>query len=226
MEIYYEDESIVVVRKPAGIDSQTGRTFAPDMVSLLKRELFLRSGKTDPYVAAVHRLDRNVEGVMVYGKTPQAAANLSSQIRSREMRKQYQALLTGPLHQTKGTLTDWIVTDPKKNVSAVVSGREPGAKKAVLHYEIHPMREGDFLPGFPLEEEERLRLWVADIDLVTGRHHQIRVQFANAGAPLYGDCKYNPSLAEKREPVRLGLCARALTFRHPASGRTMRFSLF
>lgn len=225
MEICYEDESVIVVRKPAGIESQSGRTFAPDMVSLLKKELFLRTGKPNPYVAVIHRLDRNVEGIMVYGKTAQAASNLSRQVQNHEIQKQYQALLTGRLPEHSGTLTDWLWVDKKNNLTTVVCGDYLGAQKAVLHYALHPLGETDLFWSFPLGEEERRTLWVADIDLITGRHHQIRVQFANAGAPLWGDCKYNPAFAGRRDISRIGLCACALTFRHPVTGRTMRFTL-
>lgn len=225
MDIRYEDDSIIVVRKPAGIESQSGKTFAPDMVSLLKKELYMRTKKPDPYIAVIHRLDRNVEGIMVYAKTKQAAASLSRQVQNHEMKKTYKALLSQKPQKESGKLVDFLVADQKTNYTTVVDEKTTGAQKAILSYIAKPMSDKDPFGELSLTKEEKSRFWVAEIHLVTGRHHQIRVQFANAGMPLWGDCKYNPEFVGRRDVTRVGLCACGLVFRHPVTGKKMEFTI-
>lgn len=225
MDIRYEDDAIIVVRKPAGIESQTGKTFAPDMVSLLKKELYLRTKKPDPYIGVIHRLDRNVEGIMVYAKTKQAAANLSRQVQNHEMKKTYKALLSEKPQKESGKLVDFLVVDKKNNYTTVVTEKTPEAQKAVLSYVAKPLSDKDPFGQLPLIKEEREHFWVAEINLITGRHHQIRVQFANAGMPLWGDCKYNPAFVGRRDVMQVGLCACGLVFRHPVTGKEMKFEI-
>ncbi len=225
MDIRYEDDSIIVVRKPAGIESQSGKTFAPDMVSLLKKELYMRTKKPDPYVGVVHRLDRNVEGIMVYAKTKQAAANLSRQVQNHEMKKIYKALLSEKPQKESNELVDWLVVDKKTNYTTIANEKTPNAQKAILSYMANPMRDKEPFCALPLTEEEKKCFWVAEINLITGRHHQIRAQFANAGMPLWGDCKYNPAFMGRRDILQVGLCAYKLEFRHPVSGKKMNFTI-
>lgn len=225
MEIRYEDDAIIVVRKPAGIESQSGKTFAPDMVSLLKKELYFRTKKPAPYIGVIHRLDRNVEGIMVYAKTKQAAAVLSRQVQNHEMKKIYKALLSVKPQKESGELVDWLVADKKTNYTTVVGEKTSGAQRAILSYKARPICDEDPFSELLLTKKEKEQFWVAEISLVTGRHHQIRAQFANAGMPLWGDCKYNPEFIGRRDIMRVGLCACGLTFRHPVSGKEMKFTI-
>ncbi len=230
LDIIFEDPYILVVRKPAGIESQSGKSLAMDMVSLIKNELVFRQKKEgkrkikEPYVGVIHRLDRPVSGVIVYAKTPEAAADLSRQIQQHKMEKRYYALLCAMPVEPIGTLTDYLIQDKKNNRSYVTdqSKDEKDAKKAVLQYEIVDL--GTF-HGFDLirKVESNHPFYLADILLVTGRHHQIRVQFANAGCPLWGDTKYNPEWIGKKSSGQIGLCAYELTLEHPISKKKLTF---
>ena len=188
-----------------------------------------------PYLGVVHRLDQPVEGLLVFAKTKQAAASLSAQLSSDSMSKEYLALADGIPLAKKGTLTDYLLRDGRQNRSAVVKPGTQGAKKAILNYTC--------LQTDPTRNQSLLK-----IHLVTGRHHQIRVQLAHAGLPLVGDCKYHSAAgtgwqdtAPSPENTRtapicdraeksssgssLALCAYRLTFRHPATGREMEYQI-
>ena len=181
-EILYEDDQILVCHKPAGVPVQTKKIGTQDMESILKNYLFIHSshhaGHKPPYLAVIHRLDQPVSGILVFARTPAAAKNLNQQLQNDQFEKYYQAVVCGVLPDS-GTLTDYLVKDGRTNTSRTCSKNTPGAKKAVLSYEI-------------LETSEVTGLSVVQIHLGTGRHHQIRVQMAGAGAPLWGDNKYNP----------------------------------
>ena len=194
-EIIYEDDDILVCRKPAGIATQTKRLGQKDMESILKNYIAVnnrKAGRTQPpYIGIVHRLDQPVEGVMVYAKTPQAAAKLSAQVKKRFVGKHYYALVQLPegkqsmeeigLDQ-KGTLENEIAFDAKHNVSAVMPQKTKDTKHARLDYEVVAQRGQKLL---------------LDITLHTGRHHQIRVQLAHAGIPIVGDIKYGDCPAKQ-----------------------------
>lgn len=211
VKILYEDAHIIVVVKPAGMPSQAERSTSMDMVSYLKNMLVRRDKIKNPYIAVVHRLDRPVGGVMVYAKTPKAAASLSKQVSERSISKEYMAVLCGDLPQEKGTLTDWLLKDGRTNMSQVVAeNSHKDAKKAVLNYQVLD------------EKEVEGKIYsLVHIHLETGRHHQIRVQMAHAGAPVAGDMKYG-SCTERRFR-NTALFSSALEFVHPATGKQMRF---
>ena len=213
VQILYEDKAVIVVVKPAGMPSQPDQSLAMDMVSFLKNHLARTAkGKGEPYLAVVHRLDRPVGGVMVYAKTKEAAAALSAQIQKGSMKKSYQAVLTGILTPKTGTLTDYMVKAQGSNLSQVCTAKTPGAKKAELKYKV-----------IRTKYEEGVQYALVDIDLLTGRHHQIRVQMAHAGAPLYGDSRYNPAFKDKAGWSDLALFAYKLTFTHPVTKKVMTF---
>lgn len=211
-EILFEDNDIIVCRKPAGIAVQTASVSSPDMVSVLKNYLFMQSKNPvsgEPYLAVIHRLDQPVEGILVFGKTKKAAANLSSQIQNGRFQKYYQAITEGVPPKPEGTLCDYLIKDSRSNTSRVCSSDTSGSKKSSLSYRI-----------LNKKEEKGVSLSLLEISLHTGRHHQIRVQFANAGCPLLGDRKYNPSGI----PVtNLALCACRLVFYHPVTKEKMQF---
>lgn len=206
-EIIYEDSSVIVCRKPAGIPVQTSKTGMRDMVSILKN--YRSRKKEDPYIGVVHRLDQPVEGVMVFAKTNRAAADLSRQIASRSADKYYLAVADGIFEESQGEMTDWLLRDGRKNVSEVVPEGTPGAKKAVLSWKV-------------LAREKQLKQTLLEINLHTGRHHQIRVQTAAAGHPLEGDRKYNPSCSMSDH---VALCSFRIGFDHPETGKHMEFSI-
>ena len=209
--IIFEDKDILVCHKAAGIAVQNARIGAADMESSLKNYLALKNTETVPYLGVVHRLDQPVSGILVFARTPAAAKNLNQQLQNDQFEKYYQAVVCGALPDS-GTLTDYLVKDGRTNTSRICSKNTPGAKKAVLSYEI-------------LETSEVTGLSVVQIHLGTGRHHQIRVQMADAGAPLWGDNKYNPEFVNKRGYFPIALRAFRLSFCHPTTGKRMEFEV-
>ena len=233
LDVLYEDKDVLVVVKPAGIESQTSRRLEPDMVSEIKNYLHRKAQEAkklstglspkastvtvEPYVGVIHRLDKPVRGVMVYAKNQKAAAHLSRQVQDGKLEKIYQAVVCGKPVDNVGKYVDYLLKDGKTNTSRIVDKSAAGTKRAELEYQI-------------LEEKEQgdgaVRSLV-EIHLHTGRHHQIRVQFAHAGWPLLGDTKYgNTTVAGTAgSPAYRGvaLCAYSLDFTHPGNGKKMSF---
>lgn len=212
--ILYEDKYILVCHKPAGLAVQNARIGVPDMESALKNYLAGQNPGNPPYLGIVHRLDQPVEGVIAFAKTPEAAAGLSRQMTSGQWGKEYLAVTDRRIEKASGTLTDFLKKDARTNTSGVVSADTKGAKKARLSYEIK-----DEINDGRTETGKRI---LVTIHLETGRHHQIRVQMANAGMPLLGDRKYN---SRDMSGLSLGLCAHRLTFVHPKTGKKQEFCI-
>lgn len=214
LEILHEDEDIIVCVKPYGMPVQGDKSHDTDVLSYLKNHVFENEELEDePYLAMVHRLDRPVGGVMVFAKNQSAAAKLSDQMQDGNMVKFYQAVLTGELPQESGVLEDYLVKDGKTNTSKVVKKGTKGAKKAQLAYEVLDVFETD--AGI---------LSYVLVELITGRHHQIRVQMASRGCGIYGDTKYNLQFAKvKKKYQQIALFATRLEFTHPATGEHMVF---
>ncbi len=201
MEILYEDNSIIVAVKPTDAVSEQapdGRGFAD-----------LLAAHVGGYIGVVHRLDRGVGGVMVYAKTPAAAASLSRAIAAHEMQKEYLALVHGALPEPSGSMRDLLFHDRTKNKTFVVDRARKGVKEALLDYETLRLHE----------EESHVQYSLVKIRLHTGRTHQIRVQFSHRGHPLLGDGKYG---AHDRCPIAL-FCHR-LAFLHPVTRKQLVFS--
>ncbi len=213
LKVLFEDEHIIVCHKPSGIPTQTKKVGAVDMVSLLKNYLYKnQKEKKEPYVAVIHRLDQPVEGILVFAKTPFAAKELSKEIQQgASFGKYYKVVLCGVPLEKSGVLENYLVRDGKTNTSRVVSKSEKDAKKAVLFYEV-------------MAETSKHAL--VRIKLDTGRHHQIRVQMANIGCPIWGDTKYG--LQEERVGKtwqQIALCAYRLEFVHPKTKKKMEFEV-
>ena len=207
VRILYEDADILVCVKPAGTASQTKRIGEQDMVSLLKNYR-MKKGE-EPYLGLVHRLDQPVEGIMVFGKNPQSTAGLNEQMKDGDFGKIYLAAVQGFLPDKEGRLENYLKKDGRKNVSIVVPKGEPGAKRAVLEYQV-------------LQREEHRPISLVRIRLRTGRHHQIRAQMAHLGVPIVGDGRYGK---EKERGQALKLCACELNFRHPKTHEELRFQI-
>ena len=215
--ILYEDREILVCHKPAGIAVQNARLGAADMESSLKNYLALKNPGKMPYLGVVHRLDQPVEGILVFGKTPEAAKSLSAQITAGKMEKIYLAVTYGKQAEAgkkEKVLEDYLKKDGKSNTSSVVNAHTPGAKKARLSYEVL---------GEAVDAISGKKKWLLRIHLDTGRHHQIRVQMAHAGMPLAGDRKYGAGTNVTIGAGSLALCAASLTFFHPVTGKVMKF---
>lgn len=215
LNILYEDTHIIVCVKPAGVPVQTKSLGTKDMESLLKNYLVHSSrenGQSAPYLAVIHRLDQPVSGILVFAKTPSAARVLNKQMQQHDFVKEYQAVVTGHLPKKTDTLSDYLVKNGRTNTSSVCSKGTFQAKHAELTYTV--TKTVDFPP-----------LSVVNVRLKTGRHHQIRVQMANAGAPLWGDAKYNPQFGAGRGNYPIALCANHLSFHHPITQKEMEFEI-
>lgn len=255
--ILHEDNDIIVCHKPAGIATQTARVGQADMVSEITNYLASKEGAAgkSPHVSVVHRLDQPVEGILVFAKNKAAAADLSRQAAGEDMKKEYLALVCGKDMPQTGELTDYLLKDGRTNVSRVVPPEVKGAKQARLSYEIlweeaadslllvqetegisaKDRMEKDILDGRRSDDGMigqpviGMQYALAKICLHTGRHHQIRVQMANAGMPLLGDHKYGGqaalALSEKLGVRETALCAYRLVFTHPKTGKRMRFEI-
>lgn len=212
--ILFEDHDLLVCRKPAGTAVQSARIGTPDMESLLRNYLAGHAPGKAPYLGVVHRLDQPVEGILVFAKTPEAAGALSRQMASKEWKKEYLAVTDHAPSVKSGELIDYLKKNGKTNLSEIVPEKTSGAKKARLTYslweELSDQRTGTG------------QCFLLYIVLDTGRHHQIRVQMAHAGMPLVGDRKYYP---QDPSGLPLALCAWRLTFRHPVTGKKLKFSL-
>ena len=207
MKVIYEDNHLIVVVKEPNIPSQADKTGDIDMLTLVKnyvKEKYNKPGEA--YIGLVHRLDRPVGGIMVFARTSKAASRLSEQIRNKNFKKRYLAVVDGKFDKKQGSLTDYLYKDERNNMSKVVSETKKNAKLAKLDYEV-------------LNYDDKRDLSLVKIDLHTGRHHQIRVQMANAGHSLFGDQKYG--LRGKQKQIRLW--AYEIEFEHPTTKEKLNF---
>ncbi len=202
MEILFEDEAITVAVKPPNLLSE--QTPAKDSFADL-----LAARNPNGYIGVVHRLDRGVGGVMVYARTPNAAAVLSAAVQRHELQKEYLAILHGALPEPTGRLRDLLFHDRMRNKTFAVERMRGGVKEALLDYEVTATAEHPIYG----------RLSLAHIRLLTGRTHQIRVQFSSRRHPLLGDGKYG-----SREKCGIALFSHSLSFAHPIDRRPMHFS--
>ena len=203
LKILYEDNDIIVCVKPPKVPAQSDKTMDYDMVSRVRN--YLSEQGKDTYVAIVHRLDRPVGGVMVFALNKKAAALLSEDIRLRNMKKYYVAAVC-PKREIKNEeqaegilLEDYLVKNAKDNTSKIVNKN---------------LENG---------------LALVKVELLTGRHHQIRVQMAGCGLPLYGDTKYNSipkTLGGRKVWQEIALFAYCLEFKHPRTKKELEFISF
>ena len=205
IRILYEDNHLLVVEKPVNLPVQADASGDPDLLTLLKDYIRARYDKPgEVYLGLVHRLDRPVGGAMVFAKTSKAAARLSAQFASREAKKRYCAIVRGR-PKAKETLTDWLYKDETTFSSRVVPPETEGAKQARLSYALLGQAEDTAM---------------LDIELGTGRPHQIRVQLMHAGYPIVGDQRYG-TREQAGEQIRLW--AYALKLSHPTLKESMTF---
>ena len=206
--VLYEDNHVLVVEKPVNVPSQGDISKDASLLDILKDDLKRRYDKPgNVFLSLVHRLDRPVGGVMVLAKTSKGASRLSSQIREGSFRKLYFCVVHGEPKLVKGTLRDELAKDRERNVVRVVGEKERGSKEAVLRYETLRVSGG---------------LSLLRVELETGRSHQIRVQLANAGCPLYGDQKYGIGVTKAGKQLALWSCV--IEFEHPTKKERMRFT--
>lgn len=235
-KIIYEDEYMIVVHKPTGLATQTSKLGQQDLISEIKnylsgnrkQETGTKNIRKEPYVGLIHRLDQPVEGILVLAKNEFAAAQLSEQITKDKMKKCYYAFVYGKPEQTNGILENYLLKDSKTNLSKVVP-KNTGSrdiKRAELMYKC--IKTVDKLSSTG-REGIQLAASLMDIQLKTGRHHQIRVQFAYAGIPLLGDYKYGTvdsiDTSRKINLKNVALCAYRLEFIHPKTKKEMHVEI-
>ena len=213
LKILYEDNHIIVVVKKPGIPTQEDKTGDKDMLTIVKEYIKVKYNKPgNVYLGLVHRLDRMVGGVMVFAKTSKAASRISEYIRQKNVKKRYLAVVNGtlPVSDQKVELRNYLVKNERLNMSRVVDSTTKGSKEAVLEYKV--------LKNFTYNGKDYS---LVDIDLHTGRHHQIRLQFANIGHPLYGDIKYGQKVNKVGQ--NLALFSYYLSFFHPTKDEYLEF---
>jgi len=211
LHIVYEDNHIIVVIKPCNIPVQADKSGDIDMLTIIKayiKEKYNKPGEV--YLGLLHRLDRMVGGLVVFAKTSKAASRISEYIRNREFKKKYMAVVNGKI-SSSGELKDYLIKDERLNMSRVVTSNVNGSKEAILEYTA--------VSNFVYNTKEYS---LVNVDLKTGRHHQIRVQLANAGYPLYGDIKYGQKINKVGQNLALWACY--LSFYHPTKDEYLEFT--
>ena len=207
LDILYEDNHVIVVKKEPNIPSQADKTEDIDMLTIIKEYLKEKYNKPgNVYLGLVHRLDRPVGGVMVFAKTSKAASRLSNQVREKIFKKKYLAVVDGKFETSNGILEDYLYKDERNNISKVVNKDKKNSKIAKLEYEV-------------LTYNQVKDLSLVKINLYTGRHHQIRVQLAHAVHSICGDQKYGT----RGKGKQIALWAYELTIQHPITKQELTF---
>lgn len=209
MDIIYEDNHIIVVNKKVGEIVQGDKTGDKPLVDLLKEYLKEKYNKPgNVFCGVVHRIDRPVSGLLVFAKTSKALTRLNEMLRKGEIHKSYRALVSGKPNPAEGRLENYLVSDGRINKTFVSDESNPEAKKSVLEYRL-------------LEEGDRYSL--LEINLLTGRKHQIRAQLAAAGHPIKGDLKYGSRRSNPDGGISLQ--SARLDFIHPVSKQHLVFDV-
>lgn len=214
IEILLEDGPLLAVNKPAGLITLGVPTGVPTLVDEVKA--YLKTTYEKPgnvYLGVPHRLDRPVSGVMVFARNSKCAARLAEMFRNRSVRKVYVAVLEQVPPEPAGELRDWLLKHPEAAQVSVVPAETPQAREAILHYRT--------LHQFAPDAAHFPNAAVVEIELLTGRMHQIRAQFGNRGCPVLGDVQYGgsgvwpaPRSSDPRtQPIALH--AREITLPHP-----------
>ncbi|AXV50504.1 RluA family pseudouridine synthase [Prevotella denticola] len=206
MQVLYEDNHIIIVYKEAGEIVQGDKSGDEPLSETVRRwikEKYQKPGNV--FLGIVHRLDRPVSGLVIFAKTSKALARLNNMFRNGEVHKTYWAIVTHPPFEPEATLTDWLVRNERQNKSYAYNHQVPTSKKSILHYKI-------------INRSDRYTL--LEINLMTGRHHQIRCQLSNMDCPIKGDLKYG---APRSNPDgSISLLSHRVEFVHPVSKENIR----
>lgn len=201
MEVLYEDNHIIIVNKRPGEIVQGDKTGDEPLSEIIKRYLKEKYNKPgNVFCGVVHRIDRPVGGIVVFAKTSKALSRLNDMLRKGEIHKTYWALVEGKPNQEEAMLRDFLVSDGRINKTFVLQSGVDGAKESVLKYKM--LAAGD-------------RYSVLEVNLLTGRKHQIRCQLSSIGHPIKGDLKYGAKRSNKDGGI--SLLARHIEFVHPVS---------
>ena len=201
LEILFEDNHLLIVNKKSGDIVQADKTGDKPLSEVVKEYIQEKYNKPgEVFLGVIHRLDRPTSGIIIFARTSKALERLNKMLRERNVSKTYWAVIKNNPKNTKDTLIHFLKKNPKNNKSTVFKKEAEGSKKAILHYTIIKN-----LKNYSLLE----------IDLETGRHHQIRAQLSFIGSPIKGDLKYGASRSNKDGSIHLH--ARKINFTHPVS---------
>jgi 23S rRNA pseudouridine1911/1915/1917 synthase len=206
LEVVYEDNHLLVVNKPAGLPTMGTPGPAPTLLTVAKdyiKQKYQKPGNV--YLGVMSRLDAPVTGIVLLARTSKAAARMTEQFRSHTVQKIYWALVEGMVQPDHGACANWVAHDERHRRVHVVDRSQPGAKQARLAYRV-------------LAQDDRMSF--VEIELETGRKHQIRLQMAHHGHPVVGDRKYG---SPRKFPTGIALHARRLVVAHPVRGEALVF---
>jgi 23S rRNA pseudouridine1911/1915/1917 synthase len=206
-KVIYEDNHLLVVNKDAGVLVQGDETGDSPLVERCKRYIKEKYNKPgEVFLGVVHRLDRPVSGIVVLARTSKSLERMNKLFRDKETRKIYWALVGAKPKASSGSLTHWLLKDEKKNKTTAFTRETVGALKSELNYKVIGERNG---------------LYLVEVNPITGRPHQIRVQLSSMGCPIKGDLKYG--YPEANEDGNICLHARSLSFVHPVKKEPTNF---
>ncbi|RCS27975.1 RNA pseudouridine synthase [Polaribacter sp. WD7] len=201
LQVLFEDNHLLIVNKKAGDITQGDKTGDKPLSEIVKEYIKHKYNKPgNVYLGVVHRLDRPTSGIIIFARTSKALERLNKMLREKNIQKTYWAIIKNKPKKEKGTLVNYLKKNPKNNKSTAFPKEVPGSKKAVLHYTI-------------IQKLENYTL--LEIDLETGRHHQIRTQLSSISCPIKGDLKYGFARSNKDGSIHLH--ARKITFLHPVT---------
>lgn len=201
MEVIYEDNHLIAVNKTCREIVQGDKTGDQPLSEMLKAWLKKKYAKPgNVFIGVAHRLDRPVSGVVLFAKTSKALARLNTMFRDGKVKKTYWAIVKKRPPKDEDEVVNWLVRNENQNKSFAFDNERPGAKKAILHYRLVAASD---------------RYFLLEIDLKTGRHHQIRCQLAHLGCPIRGDLKYGYPRSNRDGGISLH--ARSASFVHPVS---------
>jgi len=207
LQVLYEDNHIIVVNKRAGDIVQGDKTGDKPLSEVVKDYIAEKYNKPgNVYLGVVHRLDRPTTGIIIFAKTSKALPRLNKLFAEKEAKKTYWAIVKNKPTKQKDTLINWLKKKPKNNKSTAYTKEIKDSKKAILHYEILKALDNYFL---------------LEINLETGRHHQIRSQLSSIGSPIKGDLKYGANRSNKNGSIHLH--SRNLAFEHPIKKELIEF---
>ena len=205
IKILYEDKNYILAEKPAGMPSQADKTGDDDLLTILSEEKGIKDLKI------INRLDRPVGGIIIFAKNKKSVAFCSKLVQSSAISKVYTAVICGVPEKNEGTFEDMLIKDSRTNTSKVAAKGDKNAKKAILYYNVLKT----------VESEEFGKLSLIEVKLETGRHHQIRVQFASRNLPLWGDGKYNSAFQKGRRNFNIALWSSRTSFYDELSKKTI-----
>lgn len=210
LNVVYEDNHIIVVVKPQNVPTQEDESKDKDLLTMVKEYIKVKENKPgNVYVGLVHRLDRPTGGIMVFAKTSKSASRLTQEMHTGDFKKRYLAVVVGKPREKRAKLVNYLLKNVRTNTVQVVPELTTNAKRAELDYVV-------------LDDSEKVSL--VEVNLATGRSHQIRVQLKNIGCPIYGDVKYGGDKLAKGH--NLALWAYELKFVHPTTKENMTFKCY